>query len=67
MFGGDFAMKITKVTKKYFETEGERVYFFEPLEEGMTVKELQELMDEHEKFILEQIRNMRKEKKNETV
>jgi len=56
-------MKITKVTKKYFETEGERVYFFEPLEEGMTVKELQELMDEHEKFILEQIRNMRKEKK----
>jgi len=21
MFGGDFAMKITKVTKKYFETE----------------------------------------------
>jgi len=30
----------------------------------MTVKELQELMDEHEKFILEQIRNLRKEKKN---
>ena len=65
--GGDLAMKITKVTKKYFETEGERVYFFEPLEEGMTVKELQELMDEHEKFILEQIRNMRKEKKNEAI
>jgi len=59
-------MKITKVTKKYFETEGERVYFFEPLEEGMTIKELQELMDEHEKFILEQIRNMRKEKKDES-
>ena len=31
----------------------------------MTVKELQDLMDEHEKFILEQIRNMRKEKKND--
>jgi len=29
----------------------------------MTVKELQELMDEHEKFILGEIRNMRKEKK----
>jgi len=56
-------MKITKVTKTYFETEGERVYFFEPLDEEMTVKELQEMMDEHEKFILEQIRNMRKEKK----
>ena len=45
--------------------KGERVYFFEPLEEDMSVKELQEMMDEHEKFILEQIRNMRKEKKNE--
>ena len=60
MFGGENAIKITKVTKKYFETESKRVYFFKPLEEGMTVKELQELMDEHEKFILEQ--NMRKEK-----
>jgi len=60
-------MKITKVTKTYFETDGERVYFFEPLEEDMSIKELQEMMDEHEKFILEQIRNMRKEKKNETV
>ena len=58
-------MKITKVTKTYFETDGERVYFFEPLEEDMSVKELQEMMDEYEKFILEQIRNMRKEKKNE--
>jgi len=56
-------MKITKVTKKYFETEGERVYFFEPLEEGMTIKELQELMDEHEKFILGEIHKMRKEQK----
>lgn len=56
-------MKITKVTKKYFETEGERVYFFEPLEEEMSVSELQEMMNEHEKFILEQIKNMRKEKK----
>ena len=56
-------MKITKVTKKYFETEGERVYFFEPLDAEMSVKELQEMIDEHEKFILEQIRNMRKGKK----
>jgi len=54
-------MKITKVTKKYFETEGERVYFFEPLEEGMTIKELQELMDEHEKFVLKELPRIRKE------
>jgi len=33
------------------------------VDEEMTVKDLQEMMDEHEKFILEQIRNMRKEKK----
>jgi hypothetical protein len=55
-------MKITKVTKAYFETEGERVYFFEPLDEDMTVSELQEMMDEHEKFVLETIQKMRKEK-----
>lgn len=55
-------MKITKVTKTYFETEGERVYFFEPLDEEMTVTELQEMMDEHEKFILTKIQDMKKEK-----
>jgi predicted transcriptional regulator len=55
-------MKITKVTKAYFETEGERVYFFEPLDEEMTLTELQEMMDEHEKFVLETIQKMRKEK-----
>ena len=55
-------MKITKVTKAYFETEGERVYFFEPLDEEMTVSELQELMNENEKFLLGEIAKMRKHK-----
>jgi hypothetical protein len=54
-------MKITKVTKSYFETEGERVYFFEPLDEEMTITELQELMDENEKFLLNEIQKMRRE------
>lgn len=54
-------MKITKVTKSYFETEGERVYFFEPLDEEMTITELQELMDENEKFLLKEIQRMKKE------
>jgi len=54
-------MKITKVTKTYFETEGERVYFFEPLDEEMTITELQELMDENEKFLLKEIQKMKKE------
>lgn len=55
-------MKITKVTKTYFETEGERVYFFEPLDEEMSISELQELMDENEKFLLNEILKMKKEK-----
>ncbi len=55
-------MKITKVTKAYFETEGERVYFFEPLDEEMTITELQELMDENEKFLLGEIQKLKKEK-----
>ena len=54
-------MKITKVTKTYFETEGERVYFFEPLDEEMTITELQEMMDENEKFLLKEIQRMKKE------
>jgi hypothetical protein len=54
-------MKITKVTKTYFETEGERVYFFEPLDEEMTTTELQELMDENEKFLLNEIKKMKKQ------
>lgn len=54
-------MKITKVTKTYFETEGERVYFFEPLDEEMSVSELQELMNENEKFLLGEIQKMKKE------
>lgn len=55
-------MKITKVTRKYFETEGERIYFFEPLDEDMTIAELQELMDENEKFLLGEMKKMIKEK-----
>ena len=54
-------MKITKVTKTYFETEGERVYFFEPLDKEMSITELQELMDENEKFLLKEIQKMKKE------
>lgn len=58
-------MKITKVTRKYFETEGERIYFFEPLDEDMTVAELQELMDENENFLKGEMQRMKKEKFND--
>ena len=55
-------MKITKVTKKYFETEGERVYFFEPLDEDMTVAELQEIMNENEQFVLKELPRIRRQR-----
>ena len=54
-------MKITKVTKKYFETEGERVYFFEPLDEDMTVTELQEIMNSNEQFVLKELNKIKKD------
>jgi len=60
-------MKITKVTKSYFETEGERVYFFEPLDEEMTVSELQELMNENEKFLLGEIQKLKTQGKVEKI
>lgn len=55
-------MKVIKVTKEYFQTEEEKVYFFEPLDEEMTISELQELMNENEKFLLGEIQKMKKEK-----
>ena len=60
-------MKITKVTKTYFETEGERVYFFESLDEEMTVSELQELMNENEKFLLGEIQKLKTQGKVERI
>ena len=44
-------MKITKVTKTYFETEGERVYFFEPLEKEISIKDMQKILDANEKLV----------------
>ena len=44
-------MKIIKVTKEYFETENEKIYFFEPLEKVMSVEDMQKIMDTNEKFI----------------
>ena len=60
-------MKITKVTKTYFETEGERVYFFEPLDEETSITELQELMDENEKFLLGEIQKLKAQGKVENI
>ena len=48
-------MKIIKVTKEYFETEDEKVYFFEPLEKVISVEDMQKIMDVNEKKVEELI------------
>jgi len=44
-------MKIINVTKEYFETENEKVYFFEPLEKIISVEDMQKIMDINEKIV----------------
>ena len=46
-------MKVIKVTKEYFETEDERVYFFEPLEKEISVEYIQKIVDANEKIVKE--------------
>jgi len=44
-------MKIIKVTKEYFQTEDEKVYFFEPLEKEISVEDMQKIVDSNEKLV----------------
>ncbi len=46
-------MKEIKVTKEYFKTEDEKVYFFEPLEKDISVEYIQKIVDANEKLIKE--------------
>ncbi len=46
-------MKVIKVTKEYFETEDEKVYFFEPLEKEISIEDIQKIVDANEKIIKE--------------
>ena len=46
-------MKIIKVTREYFETEDEKVYFFEPLEKEISVEDMQKIVDANEKIVKE--------------
>ena len=46
-------MKIIKVTKEYFETENEKIYFFEPLEKVISVGDMQKIVDTNEKLVKE--------------
>ena len=44
-------MKVIKVTKEYFQTEDEKVYFFEPLEREISVKDMQKIVDANENLV----------------
>ena len=46
-------MKVIKVTKEYFQTEDEKVYFLEPLEKEISVKDMQKIVDANEKLVKE--------------
>ena len=44
-------MKIVKVTKEYFQTEDEKIYFFESLEKEISVEDMQKIVDANEKLV----------------
>ena len=44
-------MKVIKVTKDYFETEDEKVYFFPPLGKQISVEDMQKIVDANEKLV----------------
>jgi len=45
-------MRIKKVTKEYFETEDEKVYFFEPLEKEISIKDMQKILSTSEELVI---------------
>lgn len=46
-------MKVIKVSKEYYETEDEKVYFFEPLEKEVSIEDMQKIVDANEKLVKE--------------
>jgi hypothetical protein len=46
-------MKVIKVTKEYFQTEDEKVYFLEPLEKEISIEDMQKVVDANCKLVKE--------------
>ena len=42
-----------KGNKEYFQTEDEKVYFFEPLEKEISIEDMQKIVDANEKLVKE--------------
>lgn len=46
-------VKVIKVTKEYFETEDEKVWFDEPLEKEISVEEMQKIVERNQRLLKE--------------
>ena len=46
-------IKVISVTKEYFETEDEKVWFDEPLEKEISVEEMQKIVERNQRLIKE--------------
>ena len=46
-------MKVVFVCTEYFQTEDEKVYFFEPLEKEVSIEDMQKIVDANEKLVKE--------------
>lgn len=46
-------VKVIKVTKEYFETEDEKVWFDEPLTKEIAIEEMQKIVDRNQRLIKE--------------
>lgn len=46
-------IKVISVTKEYFETEDEKVWFDEPLEKELSVEEMQKIVDRNQRLLKE--------------
>jgi len=46
-------MKVIFVCKDYFQTEDEKVYFFEPLGKEISVEDMQKIVDANENLVKE--------------
>jgi len=46
-------MRVIFVCKEYFQTEYEKVYFFEPLEKEISVEDMQKIVNANEKLVEE--------------
>jgi len=42
-----------KTSHEYFQTDDERVYFFEPLEKEISIEDMQKIVDANDKLIKE--------------